>query len=364
MRVLAPAVSLRIPPIRTALRMTLAGLVLSLLIPVWLAGSASDAAAATCGPVPSSKLLVALVVDFGDGGVETKCVAVGEQSTGFDALKAAGYPRRIEGGFLCAIDGIPATGCSRNSGFDGWYWRYFKAEPGKAWRYSSAGAGYRIAAVQGCAVEGWVWSNSPDASVTPRGGVPSMDCSAAPAPPTTRAPVPSPPATTGPKSGAVTGSNGSGSSSGGVDGQPGSAPGSVGAGGSGGVSSPGSVDGSAPGGAPSAPDGSMDNGGVEGGPGAAGVPAPAEKDTESENPDGSGAEVKGASSQTSKSDSGSADASESASSETATAKRRAARSAGGSGSLVGSVVAAVLICGLILLAVVRARSRRAAAERS
>ncbi|MGB6056978.1 MAG: hypothetical protein WBF71_01840 [Microthrixaceae bacterium] len=336
-------------------RAALTVVVVGAAVLVWLIGTATDADALTCGPATASHAAVAVVIDFGDSAPDATCISIprntsgGTNLTGIDALKAAGHSLRIDGGFLCAIDGLPATGCARNSGFDGWYWRYFKAEPGKGWRYSSSGFGYRMALINGCGAEGWVWSDSPDASVAPRGGVPSLNCPAQPAPTTTRVPATTtaPPPQTSPRSGGgtapgVVGSgavgSGAGGGSDGVNGtvQPG-VPGAAGP-------APGAGKTAASGTAPG-PDGSTPGSSAD-------IPGA---------PNGQAAEAADGGASESGDSSGSSKSIETSDrTETAISTRRANSESAGSGSIVGSVIAGVLVGGLVLFVGLRARSRRAA----
>lgn len=157
----------------------------------WAGGAGSEATAApaaqTCGPAPAGRVAVAVVVDDGVRSPSVRCVEVPERSTGYDVLRAAGHSLRIDAGFLCAIDGEPATGCANGPDFDGRYWRYFHASPGGPWTYSNVGGGgYRVP--PRCAIEGWRFSGAAGTNVTPRVPPPAMQCEA---PPTTAAPRPS-----------------------------------------------------------------------------------------------------------------------------------------------------------------------------
>lgn len=141
-----------------------------------------------------------VVIDFGDGVVETACVDLGAdgQATGEEMLAAAGFDVLIEyspmGGAVCKIG---PTGCN----FPGqpcWcqcmsspcvYWSYNYLQNGQ-WIYSTLGASVRT--VHAGDVEGWAW------------GAGSMSQGAAPplrtfdqicAPPATNTPVPPPLAT-------------------------------------------------------------------------------------------------------------------------------------------------------------------------
>ena len=119
-------------------------------------------------------------------------MVVDDRTDGYAVLRAAGHQLRIEAGFLCGIDGYPATGCGNRPGFDGSYWRYFHATPGGPWTYSSVGGGgYRMPSR--CAIEGWRWTATGSTDTPPRTPPPAVTCEAPPvtAPPT----VPAPPAT-------------------------------------------------------------------------------------------------------------------------------------------------------------------------
>jgi hypothetical protein len=157
--------------------------------------SPPPAAAAGCGPAPEGRVAVVVVIDHGGASTpSSRCVVVDHGATGLDALRAAGHQVRLDGGFVCAIDARPATGCGNRPGSP--YWRYWHAAPGGSWDYSQVGAGgYRLPAR--CAVEGWSWSDSPTSQVPPRVAAPRPTCEAAP--PTTAPPVrpaaPVPPAT-------------------------------------------------------------------------------------------------------------------------------------------------------------------------
>ncbi len=106
---------------------------------------------------------VALVVDYGDGEVATRCVSFPEESiTGYEALQRSGLPFETEiqagGAAVCRIDGrgCPADDCfcACPGGADCVYWSYWHQIDGE-WRYSVGGSGlYRVS---DGAVEGWVW---------------------------------------------------------------------------------------------------------------------------------------------------------------------------------------------------------------
>lgn len=132
-------------------------LVFAFAIPLPLAGSLGETCAeAAAGPS------VAMVVDFGDvGGVHpfgvvTRCVPIGDRTTGAQALIAAGFELRLgPGGMVCAINGYPATGCGEQTGGRQYlYWSYWRADASTSgWDYSSIGPGG--ARVADGDIEGW-----------------------------------------------------------------------------------------------------------------------------------------------------------------------------------------------------------------
>ena len=136
------------------------------------------------------------------GGAATRPsgrAVVAERSTGLDAMRAAGLSVRLDGGFVCGIDGLPATGCGNRPAAGLAYWRYWHAPPGGAWTYSQVGAGgYRLPTR--CAVEGWVWSDAATADTPPRIAAPRPTCDVPPAPTAPPATV-RPPATAPPVAG-------------------------------------------------------------------------------------------------------------------------------------------------------------------
>ena len=119
----------------------------------------------------------------------------GRDGTGLRALQAH-HTVRLEGGFVCAIDGRPATGCATNPSSGTAYWSYWHAAPGGSWEYSQVGAGgFRLSAP--CSIEGWVWSSSPATATPPRVSPGSLDCD----PPRPAAPAPTSPAPAAPTGG-------------------------------------------------------------------------------------------------------------------------------------------------------------------
>jgi hypothetical protein len=113
---------------------------------------------------------VGLVVQFGDGRVETRCISFEGDRVGGDTLLAqSGLDVLIDpssgmGITVCRIEGegcdYPAEHCfcqCMGGGACG-YWNYFYREPGaEQWTYSALGAALRKA--QPGAVEAWVWGN-------------------------------------------------------------------------------------------------------------------------------------------------------------------------------------------------------------
>ncbi len=179
----------------------IAGVLALVVGAAWSVGAvqAPSAAAQGCGPAPAGQVAVAVVVDD-ERQVSNRCVVVPDRTDGYQVLRAAGHQLRIESGFLCAIDGFPATGCANRPGFDGSYWRYFHASPGGSWAYSNVGGGgYRMP--DRCAVEGWRWASAGSTNTPPSIAPPQVRCDlptpTTSPPPVTAAPV-APPATQAP----------------------------------------------------------------------------------------------------------------------------------------------------------------------
>src|SRR5262249_12318269 len=109
----------------------------------------------------AAQVRVAIVVDFGDvRSATTTCVAVGSGDNGATVLAARASqlgtppPRCASAGLLCAIDGVPASGCGTTHGGRYAYWAYFHGAA-TTWSYASIGpAGSRVRAD---VVEGWRW---------------------------------------------------------------------------------------------------------------------------------------------------------------------------------------------------------------
>jgi hypothetical protein len=175
---------------------------------------------------------VAVVVDGGSGSsVSAVCVAAGADENGATLLAARAsmlgvpQPRYNAAGLLCAIDGVPATGCGTASGGKYAYWSYWHGTGG-SWTYNNFGPA--SARVTSTVVEGWRYQ--PQGNGLPTDPPPRGPATAAavcvPTPPPTTAPrstvappprsttVTAPPATVGPQPVPVSvGSNGSSATS-------------------------------------------------------------------------------------------------------------------------------------------------------
>jgi len=143
---------------------------------------------------------VGLVVDFGDGDVETYCVAFeGDSIRGDAVLRSAGVSVHSISGMVCAIDGTgspdaaDARDCwSKSQGSNYTYWAYFTQEYGGSWVYSSLG--FTSQAARDGDMQAWKWgaggpSSAPaPAAITfeqvcghaPRGGAGSQPATLSP----------------------------------------------------------------------------------------------------------------------------------------------------------------------------------------
>ena len=106
---------------------------------------------------------VAVVVDFGDGHIATRCVGFSEDSiSGFEALSRTGLPVETDfqsgGAAICRLDGqgCPPEDCfcSCRGGGDCKYWSYWHLKNG-AWNYSAAGSA--LYQLRDGDIDGWVW---------------------------------------------------------------------------------------------------------------------------------------------------------------------------------------------------------------
>ena len=115
-----------------------------------------------------------LVIQFGGGRIETRCVTFEEDEiTGAELLTRSGLDLSVDassgmGITVCQIEGegcsYPAEPCFCQcmGGGDCAYWNYYFRDPGATgWSYSALGAVLRK--VRAGSVEGWVWGsgNSP-----------------------------------------------------------------------------------------------------------------------------------------------------------------------------------------------------------
>jgi hypothetical protein len=106
---------------------------------------------------------IGIVIDFGDGVVETRCVSFTEKDiSGFEALMRSNLAVELNtqsgGQAICRVNetGCPANDCfcACRGGGDCLYWSYWHLA-GEEWEYSVAGSGlYRV--TDGM-VEGWRW---------------------------------------------------------------------------------------------------------------------------------------------------------------------------------------------------------------
>lgn len=141
---------------------------------------------------------VAVVVDFGNGQIASRCVSFSEETiTGFDALERTGLPVETDfqtgGAAVCRIDqqGCPADDCfcSCRGGGDCLYWSYWHLTNG-VWNYSSAGSAlYRVG---DGAIEGWAWGLGSVTQASPPPVVSFSDvCATEPTPTPTQTATPS-----------------------------------------------------------------------------------------------------------------------------------------------------------------------------
>lgn len=168
---------------------------------------ALTAAAAAAQPAPHR---AGLVIQYGDGSIETACVSFAEdQISGIELLERSDLPAVIQqtgiGAAVCKIGSqgcdYPAEGCfCARDGARAVYWAY-QVLGAEGWRYSPIGAA--DVAVRDGDVNGWAWGAG-DSDAGARPPVIGIDAICAPppspgAPPTAAAasamPSPSPVAT-------------------------------------------------------------------------------------------------------------------------------------------------------------------------
>lgn len=201
------------PRLLSGLWVTLAVVVALVAGPALVAPSITGDCAAAAG-----EIRVSVVVDAGAGGPSEVCVAVSSGATGADVLAERARvlgtpPPRWDGsGLLCAIDGVPETGCGERHA-DGYrYWSYWNGDAG-SWTYSPIGPATKR--VKPGAVEGWHFVDGAGNPTDPPPRAPADHravCGDEPPPTTvpTTPPSPSPepggPATTAAPPGSGTGS--------------------------------------------------------------------------------------------------------------------------------------------------------------
>lgn len=100
-----------------------------------LVAGAGPAAAAACSGTSG----VTVVIDTGSS-VSTRC-AGGDPASALSALSSVATVTQVQTqpGFVCRIDGYPASDCVRTPPASA-YWAFFHAPRGGAWTYSSQGA--------------------------------------------------------------------------------------------------------------------------------------------------------------------------------------------------------------------------------
>lgn len=133
-----------------------------LLVACLMAATSSLGATATravSATTASAKICVALVVDAHSirSNVSTSCAKVSKGATGVDVLRAAGHSLRFRNdSLICAIDGLPRSGCSAVD--DTHYWAYFHRAAGKtSWTYSTDNESTYQPAID--STEGWVYDD-------------------------------------------------------------------------------------------------------------------------------------------------------------------------------------------------------------
>jgi hypothetical protein len=170
------------------------------------------ASPAASAPAPSASAragtgggCVGLVVDRGDGTVRTGCVAFRAGLSGQQVLQQAGVRLAFDrSGFICRLDGYPAT-CRSDTTH---YWSYYHRAAGAAagaWAYSELGAAsYRVHPGE---TEGWRYVHGEQHAPAPK-AVAYPQLAAGPSAPTAPGPATAP----------ATGTAGGGNSGGGLSG--------------------------------------------------------------------------------------------------------------------------------------------------
>lgn len=145
------------------------GLVLLLPLLAWMALNGTARADGEAG----------LVVDFGNGVVETYCIDIpGSEISGEQMLRAAGLGVNQFSGLVCSID---STGCTHSGSFDSCtcecksggsdctYWAFFSQKYGGKWTYSATG--FQLIRAKDGDLQAWKWgkgslSNAPPPAST------------------------------------------------------------------------------------------------------------------------------------------------------------------------------------------------------
>lgn len=150
-------------PCARALLAPFAALLLGSLAGVLTPGRAAERGAPrAAAQAPAAQ--AGLVVRFGDGRVQTRCVTLPEAGlSGIDLLERSGLDLKLKvdglGALVCSIDGegCPRDDClcrCRSGGADCVYWAYHQLEDDR-WRYAATGAADRR--LRPGDVDGWAW---------------------------------------------------------------------------------------------------------------------------------------------------------------------------------------------------------------
>ena len=164
-----------ITPKRLIFRLLL--LLLLLLSSLFVFAPRSLAAQTEPPPLPD-EYLAGLVVDFGKGQIETRCVAFTEESiSGYQLLERSGLAFGMDassgiGAAICQIEemGCPGTDCFCQCKGGGacayWtYWQLNENENEGAWTYAQAGAS--MVRVSEGMVHGWRWGDKSELEAMP-----------------------------------------------------------------------------------------------------------------------------------------------------------------------------------------------------
>ncbi|HMQ30887.1 MAG TPA: hypothetical protein PKD53_09170 [Chloroflexaceae bacterium] len=167
------------------------------LLVAWSPGLLALLLAATSVGAQANQQRAGLVVQYGDGRVETACVAFDEpELDGLELLERSGLPVVVQaGGVGSAVCKIGPEGCDypaescfcRREGARSIYWAFYTLDGG-AWAYASLGA-TGVQARDGD-VHGWAWGLGESGE----GAVPPVLDHAAVCGPPAAAPSPPPPA--------------------------------------------------------------------------------------------------------------------------------------------------------------------------